>query len=145
MLNLSFTGVARGFRKLFSGQVAPATDGPSARFPGKKIPDSPTCARVLVCTNLRRRPRSCGNRCNTSRIARHLEKLLRATPGAGPVRVVRTGCLGRCPLGPVLAIYPGGFCYTYADERDIDDIVSEHLAKGRPVERLLLPQAHSRC
>ncbi len=56
--------------------------------------------------------------------------------GAGKVRVNTAGCLDRCAEGPVLVIYPEAVWYTYVDQEDIDEIISEHLVNGRVVERL---------
>ena len=53
------------------------------------------------------------------------------------VNVVRTGCFGLCALGPIMIIYPEGCFYSMIKEDDIPEIVSEHLLKGRIVERLL--------
>ena len=53
------------------------------------------------------------------------------------VNVVRTGCFGLCALGPIMIIYPEGSFYSMVKEDDIPEIVSEHLLKGRIVERLL--------
>jgi (2Fe-2S) ferredoxin len=33
-------------------------------------------------------------------------------------------------------VYPEGIWYTYVDQDDIDEIIREHLAHGRIVERL---------
>ncbi|MBE5992319.1 NADH-quinone oxidoreductase subunit NuoF [Lacrimispora sp.] len=53
------------------------------------------------------------------------------------VSVVQTGCHGLCALGPIMIIYPDATFYAMVKEEDIPEIVSEHLLKGRPVERLL--------
>jgi len=53
------------------------------------------------------------------------------------VRVVRTGCFGLCVMGPVVKIMPGDTVYTKVTPDDAKDIVSEHIMKGRKVERLL--------
>ena len=53
------------------------------------------------------------------------------------VNVVKTGCFGLCALGPIMIIYPEGCFYSMVQESDIPEIVSEHLLKGRIVERLL--------
>ncbi|WP_349946779.1 NADH-quinone oxidoreductase subunit NuoF [Lacrimispora sp. BS-2] len=53
------------------------------------------------------------------------------------VSVVQTGCHGLCALGPIMIIYPDATFYAMVKEDDIAEIVSEHLLKGRPVERLL--------
>jgi (2Fe-2S) ferredoxin len=99
--------------------------------------------RIFLCTNKRRRPVSCGRRCDTRTIARYLAEQLELTGQLGaedcePVEVVRTTCLGRCFEGPVLAIYPDKVWYTYRDEHDIADIVAEYIRRHRPVTRLLL-------
>ncbi len=56
---------------------------------------------------------------------------------AEEVKVVQTGCFGLCALGPVVIIYPDGTFYSRVEESDVAEIVSEHLLKGRPVERLV--------
>ena len=53
------------------------------------------------------------------------------------VKVVRTGCFGLCALGPVVIVYPDGTFYSRVEKDDVQEIVSEHLLKGRPVERLV--------
>lgn len=53
------------------------------------------------------------------------------------VKVVETGCIGSCDLGPVIVIYPEGVFYKKVSPQDISEIVEEHLIKGRPVERLM--------
>ena len=53
------------------------------------------------------------------------------------VKVVQTGCFGLCALGPVVILYPDGTFYSRVEESDVAEIVSEHLLKGRPVERLV--------
>ncbi len=53
------------------------------------------------------------------------------------VQVVETGCMGPCELGPVLLVYPDGVYYVRVKPGDVQEIVSEHFLKGRPVQRLL--------
>ncbi len=53
------------------------------------------------------------------------------------VKVVQTGCFGLCALGPVVIVYPDGTFYSRVTEEDVKEIVSEHLLKGRIVERLV--------
>ena len=53
------------------------------------------------------------------------------------VQVVKTGCFGLCALGPIMIIYPEGTFYSMVKEEDIEEIVSEHLVKGRVVSRLV--------
>ena len=54
------------------------------------------------------------------------------------VRVNLAGCMERCELGPVIAVYPQGVWYCYVDEDDVEEIIQSHLINGKPVERLRL-------
>ena len=56
---------------------------------------------------------------------------------ADEVKVVQTGCFGLCALGPVVIVYPDGTFYSNVEEKDVAEIASEHLLKGRIVERLV--------
>ena len=56
---------------------------------------------------------------------------------SGEVQLVQTGCFGLCALGPVVIIYPDGTFYSRVTPEDVSEIVSEHLLKGRVVERLV--------
>jgi NADH-quinone oxidoreductase subunit F len=53
------------------------------------------------------------------------------------VAVVRTGCNGFCAGGPIMVVYPGGYFYQKLAPEDAAVFVSEHVLKGRPVERLM--------
>ena len=53
------------------------------------------------------------------------------------IQVVRTGCFGLCALGPIMIVYPEGCFYSEVKVEDVDEIVEEHLLKGRIVKRLL--------
>ncbi|MCG3136558.1 MAG: Ferredoxin--NADP reductase [Phycisphaerae bacterium] len=53
------------------------------------------------------------------------------------VKVIETGCLGPCAVGPVAAVYPDGVFYQNIRPDDIPEIVNEHLLKGRVVQRLI--------
>ena len=56
---------------------------------------------------------------------------------AEEVKVVQTGCFGLCALGPVVIVYPDGTFYSNVTVEDVAEIASEHLLKGRVVERLV--------
>jgi len=56
---------------------------------------------------------------------------------AGENRVIETGCLGPCAVGPVVLIYPDGVFYQNVNIPDVHEIVAEHLLKGRIVNRLV--------
>ena len=52
------------------------------------------------------------------------------------VKIVETGCMGSCNLGPLMVIYPEGVFYQKLKPQDAKEIVEEHLLKGRVVQRL---------
>lgn len=53
------------------------------------------------------------------------------------IKVIETGCIGTCELGPVIVVYPDGTFYQQVKPEDTHIIVQEHLLKGRIVPRLL--------
>lgn len=53
------------------------------------------------------------------------------------VRVVKTGCLGLCAKGPNVVVYPEGVYYSHVSAEDVQEIVEEHILKGRAVDRLI--------
>jgi NADH-quinone oxidoreductase subunit F len=57
------------------------------------------------------------------------------------VRLVETGCLGPCAVGPVAVVYPDGCFYQDLKPEDAEEIAEEHLLKGRIVERLIRKEA----
>ena len=55
---------------------------------------------------------------------------------AEEVKIVQTGCFGLCAMGPVVIVHPDGTFYSRVEPTDVEEIVSEHLLKGRVVTRL---------
>ena len=53
------------------------------------------------------------------------------------IDMVTTGCHGFCELGPVMVVYPEGISYFKIKPDDVDDIITETLAQGKVVDRLL--------
>ena len=53
------------------------------------------------------------------------------------IAIVKTGCHGLCAKGPIMVVYPDAIFYSEVKPEDVAEIVSEHLLKGRPVERLI--------
>ena len=66
-----------------------------------------------------------------------LEKEVAKHGLADEVKVIGTGCLGPCVVGPVCVVYPDGVFYQNLKLADAEEIVKEHLLKGRVVERLV--------
>lgn len=88
-------------------------------------------SHVLVCG---------GTGCTSSgseQIVAVLEREIQKQGLADEVKVVKTGCFGLCALGPIMIVYPEGSFYSMVKPQDIEEIVSEHLLKGRIVKRLL--------
>jgi (2Fe-2S) ferredoxin/predicted O-methyltransferase YrrM len=52
------------------------------------------------------------------------------------VIVSTCGCLGLCDSGPVMIVYPEGTWYVKVTPADVKEIVSSHIAQGKPVPRL---------
>jgi (2Fe-2S) ferredoxin len=59
----------------------------------------------------------------------------------GQFALTSTGCLGSCDIGPTVLVYPEGVLYAGVKPEDVGVIVEEHLKGGKPVERLLAPEA----
>ncbi len=88
-------------------------------------------AHVLICG---------GTGCTSSgskSIQGAFEDALKAQGLAEEVKIVQTGCFGLCALGPVVIVHPDGTFYSQVKPEDVEEIVSEHLLKGRVVERLV--------
>lgn len=49
-------------------------------------------------------------------------------------------CLGPCGSGPVVVVHPDNVWYGPVTEADVEEIFDSHLAGGRPVERLMIPE-----
>jgi (2Fe-2S) ferredoxin len=75
--------------------------------------------------------------------SKHLKSAFKdAIKDAGLKHVVRaneSGCLDQCEHGPVVVVYPDAVWYGFVKISDVDEIVTEHLVHGRPVDRLRLP------
>ncbi len=88
-------------------------------------------AHVLVCG---------GKGCSSSGSAELIKRFEEQIAKNGldkEVKVVRTGCFGLCEAGPVVIVYPEGTFYSRIRPDDVDEIVSEHLLKGRIVQHLV--------
>lgn len=93
---------------------------------------------VFFCVNQRAAPEACCGCHNAEAMREHAKARVKELGLKGPdgVRVNSAGCMDRCQEGPCVVVYPEGVWYTYVDEKDIDEIIDEHLVKGRVVDRL---------
>ncbi len=57
----------------------------------------------------------------------------------GTAQPVRTGCLNRCNMGPVMLVEPGHHMYIGLNREKIDKIVESHIVNGEPVKEYLIP------
>ena len=92
-------------------------------------------SHVLVCG---------GTGCTSSGSLKLIESLkseIKKLDLENEVQVVETGCHGLCALGPIMMVYPDGTLYTNVKDRDVHEIVEEHLLKGRPVRRLIYDES----
>ncbi len=88
-------------------------------------------SQVLICG---------GTGCTSSgskQIQSEFQKHIKANGLEGEIKLVQTGCFGLCALGPVVIVYPEGTFYSQVKPEDVAEIVTEHLLKGRIVERLV--------
>ena len=88
-------------------------------------------AHVLICG---------GTGCTSSgsnKIINAFNESIAAHDLKDEIKVVQTGCFGLCALGPVVIVHPDGTFYSRVEADDVDEIVREHLLKGRVVDRLV--------
>ena len=88
-------------------------------------------SHILVCT---------GTGCSSSNSPAIIEAFQRELAAQGmdqEAKVIRTGCFGLCAMGPIVVVYPEGAFYSRVTPEDVPEIVSEHIVKGRIVQRLL--------
>ncbi len=87
---------------------------------------------VLVCA---------GTGCTSSNSSLIIERFKELLPKYGlenEVKVLKTGCFGLCQKGPIIAVHPDKVFYNHVTVEDVEEIISEHLLKGRPVKRIEL-------
>ena len=92
-------------------------------------------SQVLICG---------GTGCTSSgsaELIRLFEEKIKEAGLEKEVKVVRTGCFGLCEMGPVVIVYPEGAFYSHIKAENVEEIVNEHLLKGRIVRRLLCREA----
>ncbi len=93
---------------------------------------------IFFCSNVRKDNKPCCSQHNAKSMYRYAKDTCRdkGMLGKGRIGVSESRCLGRCEYGPVAVVYPDNIWYQYIDEDDIDEIISQHLIAGQPVNRL---------
>lgn len=97
--------------------------------------------QILVCLNLRdaSSPKgSCAAR-GAEGVFKELKSLVRDRGLGQRVMVNSASCLKHCSRGITVAVQPDNVWYAGVTSADLDEICREHLAAGRPVERLRMP------
>ena len=85
----------------------------------------------------------CGSGCISAGSLKVKERFLELLTEKGitsEVNIIETGCMGPCDYGPVIVVYPEGIFYKSVKPEDVEEIVTEHFLKGRPVKRLMLKE-----
>ena len=96
------------------------------------VPSATCKAHIMVCG---------GQGCISSKCGEVVDALKAALQKNNltdkDVKIILTGCLGPCDMGPVMIVYPDATFYRKIKPKDAEAIVEEHILKGAPVQRLL--------
>ena len=95
---------------------------------------------IFVCTNQREdgHPKGCCYSKGSERILELFKKELNGKGIQSTVRVNKSGCLDACEFGVTIVVYPDAVWYGGVTEKDVDEIIHEHIIGGRVVKRLLI-------
>ena len=74
----------------------------------------------------------------TQDLFQHLAQTLMQKGIIATVQPVRTGCMNRCNVGPVILVEPGHVMYAGLDKAKIDRIIEEHIVGGNVVEEYVI-------
>lgn len=66
-----------------------------------------------------------------------LDHELKARGLDNEIKIIETGCMGPCDLGPVILVHPDGTFYQRVTALDVPALIEEHFVKGRPYAKLL--------
>jgi len=75
--------------------------------------------------------------CGCQKVLQALRSELATRGLLDEIKLVESGCIGSCALGPVITILPGQFFYQKVEVGDVPELVSRHLVEGKPVKRLM--------
>lgn len=87
-----------------------------------------------------------GTGCTSSQSLKLIDNLNESLERHGlsnEVQVVTTGCFGFCEQGPIIKVYPDNVFYVTVQPEDAEEIILEHVIKGRKVERLLFKEPNT--
>jgi len=75
---------------------------------------------------------------HTQDLFQHLAQTLMQKGIIGTVQPIRSACMNRCNVGPVMLVEPGHVMYTQLDKAKIDRIIDEHIIGGKIVEEYVI-------
>jgi len=99
---------------------------------------------IFICTNQRPdgNPRGCCNPSGNAELHGEFKAKLKARGiSNSKVRANKAGCLDQCEVGPTVVVYPDAVWYGSVTAADVDEIIESHILGGRPVARLIIPDA----
>ncbi len=74
----------------------------------------------------------------TQDLFQHLAQSLMKKGIIGTVQPIRSACLNRCNVGPVMLVEPGHTMYVGLNKDAIDRIIDEHIIGGKVVEEFVI-------
>ncbi len=96
----------------------------------------PYVQHILICTDSKSKQCKKGG----PHILKAFQKGIKDRKLGRQVMVSQIGHIGGCSLGPNVIVYPEGVWYGRVRPEDVDEIIEEHMLKGRLVQRLLRGQ-----
>jgi NADH:ubiquinone oxidoreductase subunit F (NADH-binding)/(2Fe-2S) ferredoxin/Pyruvate/2-oxoacid:ferredoxin oxidoreductase delta subunit len=93
---------------------------------------------ILVCG---------GTGCESSKADDIYKNLIAASEAHGigeEVQILKTGCFGFCEQGPIVKILPEDTFYVQVKPDDAEELIAEHVVKGREVKRLMYNKSESK-
>ena len=76
----------------------------------------------------------------TQDLFQHLAQTLMQKGIIGTVQPIRTGCMNRCNVGPVMLVEPGHVMYAGLDKAKISRIIDEHIIGGKVVDEYVISE-----
>ena len=95
---------------------------------------------VLVCLNERPEghPKGSCSQMGGSEIFSRFKEILEEKGLNEKIRIIKTGCMGVCYEGPVVAVFPDNCWYGGVTPTDVRELIDNHLIEGEAIEGQLL-------
>ncbi|MEA1917862.1 MAG: (2Fe-2S) ferredoxin domain-containing protein [Campylobacterota bacterium] len=74
----------------------------------------------------------------TQDIFQHLATAIMQRGIMGTVQPIRTSCMNRCNVGPIMLVEPGHVMYSGLTKEKIDRIIDEHIIGGNVIEEYVI-------